>query len=101
MIDRVVPVRVQGERVLVRVQQQTRDEAGAGRALLKGPPEALRRLEGYTFAEDGRAVKLADVRLAPPPDGGEAWLAFADLRFAAADSVRADGLSDGGPVRSG
>lgn len=101
MIDRVVPVRVRGERVLVRVQQQTRDDGGAGRALLKGPPEALRRLEGYTFAEGGRAVTLAGVRLAPPPDGGEAWLAFAELRLAEADPARADGPSDGGPVRSG
>lgn len=101
MIDRVVPVRVRGERVLVRVQQQTRDEDGAGRALLKGPPEALRRLEGYTFAEEGRAVTLAGVRLAPPPDGGEAWLAFADLRDAPADPGQADSPSDGGPVRSG
>ncbi len=100
MIDRVVPVRVRGERLLVRVQQQTCDEGGAGRALLKGPPEALRRLEGYTFAEDGRAVRLAGVRLAPPPDRGEAWLAFADLRLAAADSAQADSPSDRGPLRS-
>ena len=101
MIDRVVPVRVRGERVLVRVQQQTHDDDGSGRALLKGPPEALRRLEGYTFAEAGRAVTLAGVRLATPPDGGEAWLAFAELRLTAADSARADSPSDGGPVRSG
>ena len=85
MIDRVLPIRVRGERVLVRVQQQTRDEGGSGRVLLKGPPEALRRLEGYTFAEDGRAVTLSDVRLAPPPDGGDAWLAFAELRPSAPD----------------
>ena len=101
MIDRVLPIRVRGERVLVRVQQQTRDEGGSGRALLKGPPEALRLLEGYSFAEDGRAVTLAGVRLAPPPDGGEAWLAFAELRLATGDSARADSPSDGGPVRSG
>ena len=53
----------------MRVQQQTRDEGGSGRVLLKGPPEALRLIEGYSFAEDGRAVTLAGVRLAPPPDG--------------------------------
>ena len=109
MIDRVVPVRVRGERVLVRVRQQTRgDDGDAGRALLTGPPEALRRLEGYTFAEGGRTVTLAGVRLAPPPDGGEAWLAFAELRATPAapagrpdaDSVRADSPSGGGPVRS-
>ena len=46
MIDRVVPVRVQGERVLVRVQQQTRDDDGSDRALLKGPPEARPRIRG-------------------------------------------------------
>ena len=101
MIDRVLPIRVRGERVLVRVQQQTRADGGPGRVLLKGPPEALRRLEGYTFAEDGRAVTLSDVRLAPPPDGGEAWLAFAEAHLAPADRTPADSPSAGGPVRSG
>ena len=101
MIDRVLPIRVRGERVLVRVQQQTRDGDGSGRVLLKGPPEALRLLEGYSFAEDGRAVTLAGVRLAPPPSGGEAWLAFAKLHPAPADRTPADSPSDGGPLRSG
>ena len=101
MIDRVLPIRVRGERVLVRVQQQTRADGGPGRVLLKGPPEALRLLEGYTFAEDARAVTLSDVQLAPPPDGGDAWLAFAEAHLAPTDRTPADSPSDSGPVRSG
>ena len=49
--------------------------------LLKGPPEALRRLEGYCFAsEGGETLTLAGVRLVAPPDGGEARLALAEAR---------------------
>ncbi len=52
--------------------------------LLKGPPEALRRIEGYTFAANGSGERLtlAAVQLVPPPDGGEAWLALAEARSA-------------------
>lgn len=81
MIDRVLPLRVRGRRVLLRAQERGRAPGGAARVLLKGPPEALRRAEGYTFAaEGGVALTLAGVRLAPPPDGGAALLAFAEAR---------------------
>lgn len=81
MIDCVLQLRVRGRRVLVRAQERGRAHGGAPRVLLKGPAEALRHAEGYTFAtKGGGALTLAGVRLAPPPDGGEALLAFAEAR---------------------
>ena len=80
MIDQILPLRVRGRRHLVRVQEKTRSDDGTARVLLKGPPEALRRLEGYTFAakDSGEPLTLTAVQLVPPPDGGEPWIAFAE-----------------------
>ena len=81
VIDQILSLRLRSQRHLVRVQEQTRAGDGSARVLLKGPPEALRRLEGYCFASDGgETFTLVWVRLVPPPDGGEAWLALAEAR---------------------
>ena len=86
VIDQVLPLRLRGERRLFRVQEQTRTPEGpngpAVRVLLKGEPEVLRRLEGYTFTPRGtdEVLTLAALRLVPPPDGGAAWLALAEAR---------------------
>ena len=80
-IDQIITFRLHGRPNLVRIQEKTRDEDGTIRVLLKGPPSALALLEGYTFATKARELlTLTSIRLVSPPDGGEAWLAFADAK---------------------
>ena len=82
-LDQIITFRFHGRSNLVRIQEKTRDEDGTVRVLLKGPPPALARLEGYTFATKSRKLLiLTNVQLVSPPDGGEAWLAFADAKIA-------------------
>ena len=81
-MDEVLSLRLRGQRHLFRVQEQTRTPEGVARVLLKGEPEVLRRLEGYTFRPRGAGgvLTITALRLVPPPDGGEAWLALAEAR---------------------
>ena len=80
-IDQIITFRFHGRSNLIRIQEKTRDEDGTLRVLLKGPPSILARLEGYTFATKARELLiLTSVQLVSPPDGGEAWIAFADAK---------------------